>query len=47
MPDPFELPEDLFDGEPDLFLGDSLIPLYDDLSQQDQDYHGDTWRDDL
>ena len=47
MPDPFELPEDLFDDEPDRFLGDSLIPLCDDQSPQDHDYHGDTWRDDL
>ena len=29
------------------YLGDSRIPLYDDQSQQESDYHGDTWRDDL
>lgn len=29
------------------YLGDSRIPLYDDQSQQENDYHGDTWRDDL
>lgn len=29
------------------YLGDSRIPLYDDMTEQESDYHGDTWRDDL
>lgn len=43
-----EFIEDLDDFDDALeYLGDSRILLYDDQSQQENDYHGDTWRDDL